>query len=159
MRTILNKYGVLAIDSDYEESIFTYSQIFWDFRVKLRQHDIILLFEIETERKDPEGNVIKTLIWLNENNINDNIIFFHFFDSSYTQNNTPAKDICGKLVSYISTEYKKSFKYSPHQIDELKNIAQAKKKIKAYNSVNKRISELIERVVKIAVKSIGKKSK
>ena len=69
----LGSFGVEEIDSDYEKTILESNEIFWDFRLKLRQHNIIIIIEIETKQESPINNLVKTLIWLNEGCIKEDV--------------------------------------------------------------------------------------
>jgi len=148
----LKSFGIQEISSDSEEIILSRSQIFWDFRIKLRQHNITILIEVETKQENPINNLIKTLIWLNESCPSDPVIFLHFFDTSYNEIETAAKDYCSKLMDFLNRDCKKNLIYAPCLIDELTKVAQSKKKISDSRAVCSRISEITERVVNMTVK-------
>lgn len=159
LRRTLRNFSILEIDGDYEATILTYSRILWDFRIQLRQHDIVLFLEIETKRKDPVHNLIKTLIWLNEEFPSNHFIFLHFFDTSYNEIDTPAKDICNRLWSFVNRDCRKNLIYSSHPIDELMQVSQSKRKNSNLSAVCKRISNITERVVSRTIKEIDKKKR
>ena len=148
----LKTLGVQEIDSDYEEIILSRSQIFWDFRVKLRQHNVIILIEIETKQENPINNLIKTLIWLNENYPSDPVVFLHFFDTSYNEIETTAKDYCNKLMDFLNVGYKKNLIYAQHPIDELTKAAQSRRITNDLRPVCSRISEITSRVINMVIR-------
>lgn len=151
----LKKFDIAEISPDYEATIFNYSQIFWDFRIELRTRNIIVILEIETKRADPVSNLIKTLVWLDENITNNFFIFLHFFDSSYSEIDTPANDICTKLWNnFLSSSCKERLVYSPHIVGDLAKVAESKRETNELFSVRNRISQITERVVNITIKKI-----
>jgi len=151
----LKKFGIAKISANHEAVIFNYSQIFWDFRMELRTHNIVIILEIETKRPDPVNNLIKTLVWLDENTTNIFFIFLHFFDSSYGEIYTPANDICTKLwEKFLIKSCKEKMVYSQHLIGDLAKASGSKRKTKELYPVYKRISQITERVVSTTIKKI-----
>lgn len=155
----LKPFAVQEVDSDYEEIILSRSQIFWDFRVKLRQHDITILIEIESKQENPINNLIKTLIWLNESCPNDPIIFLHFFDTSYNEIETSAKDYCSKLIDFLNRDCKKNLIYAQYPIDELTKAAQAKKATSEGRAACLRIAEITHRVINMIIRQKYRRKK
>lgn len=151
----LKKFNISEIDDEYEVSIFNYSSIFWDFKVNLRTHNIRIILEIETGRQDPVNNLIKTLIWLDENSPSSPFILLHFFDSStYSGAVTLADEICKKLWSFLDRNFKKNLVYSVHLIENLSMASGSRRKTKNLRPVCDRISQIAKRVVDKVSKKI-----
>ena len=151
----LKRFSIAKIITDYEAVIFNYSQIFWDFRIDLGIRNVIVILEIETKRPDPVNNLIKTLVWLDENSTNNFFIFLHFFDSSYGEIYTPANDICTKLwEKFLIKSCKEKMVYSQHLVGDLAKASGSKRKTKELYPVCKRISQVTERVVGTTIKKI-----
>jgi len=156
----LRKFNISKIDDEYEVSIFNYSSIFWDFKVDLRTRNIRIVLEMETGRQDPVNNLIKTLIWLDENSPNNPFILLHFFDSTtYSGAMTFADEICKKLWGFIDRNYKRKLVYSVYLIENLSRVSASKRKTKKLLPICRRISQITKRVVDKAIKKIEEKQK
>lgn len=114
----LKKYSIIDIKIEHEKIICGYLSIFSDCRIKLRTHDIEVFIEAESKRIDPVYNLIKTLIWLDENKPNHFVILLHVFDESYVMEDKPRKAMCDFVYRNVQSNYK-NFIYCPLNVSGL----------------------------------------
>lgn len=114
----LKKYTIEAIKCEHEKIICGDSSIFFDCRVKIGLHNIEILIEIESHRPDPSHNLLKTLIWLDENNPCDPVILLHVFDVAYIVDDKLQKKMCEFTYNKVKLNYRK-FSYRPLNISGL----------------------------------------
>ena len=114
----LKKYGIVELKDEHEKLICGHFSIYSDFRIKLRIHDIEFLIETESNRVDPVHNLIKTLMWLDENKPTHFLILLHVFDESYVMEDRPRKAMCEFVYRSVQSNYR-NFVYCPLNIGGL----------------------------------------
>jgi len=146
LRIYLKNYSISSIQPEEPDTICGYNLIKWDFIIKLRVYNIDLIIEVERKRPDPIHNFIKTLIWIEENNPANKIIFLHVFDSVYSTGDKPNKEMCDFVWRSIRTKYK-SLLYHSLNISGLSDSNENPPKY-PIKRVCDRISQVAENLVK-----------
>lgn len=141
----LKKYSIADLKIEHKKIICGYLSIFSDCRVKLGLHDIEIFIEAESNRVDPVHNLIKTLIWLEENNPPHHVILLHVFDESYVMGDKPQKEMCEFIYRKVRTAYK-NFLYCPLNISGLSSCNETRPTF-SINIVCKRIAEVTRKLV------------
>jgi len=118
LRKELKKYSIEYFKFEHEKIICAYLPILSDCRIKLGLHDIEIFIEAEKKRIDPAHNLIKTLIWLDENNSKDPVILLQVFDEAYVMEDKPQIEMCKFIHNKIHSYYK-NFIYCPLNVSGL----------------------------------------
>jgi len=158
IKRILNKEKKLNYDIEFEhaEVINARNRINWDIYITAQGYkkNYIFIVELERKRQAPIHNLVKSLIWINENSSAPKMFFMHIFDSSYATGDIPDQ----KIASFVGTQYQKyesdRFCYSDINVEGIGdygnlNLPQAsinKKNLK-FNAICKRISKYISDVI------------